>query len=203
MKFQIMVTAAVAMSLLACNNESDKTAENTDTSTSSNTVTSTTVQQPVKTEVKTVEIPTVAKTSFEAKYPQASDVVWSRYNEPPMDLEWEWYGWPALDTNDYVGTWTVNNYPYWVWYDDQGNWVGSIETINISSVPDAVNRKLNTEFSGYTVASVNKENDKNRVAYEIKLTKGDDNMKVLIDEKGNVMKKKGTVNGEKVKEKNI
>jgi hypothetical protein len=202
MKFKTLFITAIAAALLAaCNNtESDKTSDSTVTKDSITTPLS---DEPAKTDIKTVEVPVATKTHFEAKYPQASNVVWTRYETFPSNLEWDWYGWPAMDSNDYVGYWGTTENPYWVWYDQDGNWIGAVETINISSVPDAVNKKLNTEFAGYTVGSVNKENDKNRVAYEISLSKGDDRVKVLIDEKGNVMKKKGTVNGEKIKEKSV
>jgi hypothetical protein len=201
MNSKTIFSAIIAGALLAaCNStESDKTTE----STVKDSVTVPTATEPEKTDIKTVEVPVATKTHFEAKYPQASNVVWTRYETFPSNLEWDWYGWPVMDTNDYVAYWGTTENPYWVWYDQDGNWIGAVETINISSVPDAVNKKLNTEFSGFTVGTVNKENDKNRVAYEISLTKGDDKVKVLIDEKGNVMKKKGTINGEKIKEKNI
>jgi hypothetical protein len=202
MNLKTMFTAAIAAALVAAcsNTESDKTSENT---TTKDSVTTPVITEPEKTDIKTVEVPVATKTHFEAKYPQASNVVWTRYEVFPSNLEWDWYGWPALDTNDYVAYWGTTDNPYWVWYDQDGNWIGAVETINVSSVPAAVNKKLNTEFTGYTVNTVNKENDKNRVAYEISMTKGNDKLKVLIDEKGNVMKKKGTVDGEKVKEKNI
>jgi len=70
-------------------------------------------------------------------------------------------------------------------------------------LPDAVNKTLESQFPGYTITNVNKENDKNRTAYEIKMEKGEDKMKALIDQNGNVMKKKGKENGEKIKEKNV
>ena len=87
-------------------------------------------------------------------------------------------------------------------YDDKNNWVGTVSRVSdYKNLPEAVNNRIASDFAGYTITSVDKENDKDRTAYEIDLTKGDDKMTVLIAENGKVLKKKGTVNGEKTKEK--
>ena len=200
MKVHIITASVAVMALMtACNNtDSSKTSENKDTA-----VVVTTDKMDKMVTVKTVEVTPVVKTKFETKYPKATEVQWTKYEAVPMDLDWELTGWPALDTMDYAAKYTIDNTDYWTWYTPEGEWIATVSTINVAGVPDAVNKTLQSQFEGYTVTSVNKENDKNRTAYEIKMEKGEDKMKTLIDEKGNVMKKKGKVNGEKVKEKNL
>ena len=66
-----------------------------------------------------------------------------------------------------------------------------------------MNKTIQAQYPGYTIVSVDKENDKNRTAYEVELSKGDDKAKVLIAENGNVLKKKAVTAGEKTKDKAI
>jgi uncharacterized membrane protein YkoI len=92
---------------------------------------------------------------------------------------------------------------YWAWYTSNGEWVGTVSTINVANVPSPVNQTLQNQFNGYNVVSVDKENDKRRTAYEVQMEKGEDKMKVLIDENGTILKKKGKESGVKTKEKAI
>lgn len=148
-----------------------------------------------------VEVPEATRTAFQTRYPKVTNVTWRRY-EPTNSIEWDWAGWPTLDTSDYVATYNWDGTEYWTWYDDKNNWVGTVSRVSdYKNLPEAVNNRIASDFAGYTITSVDKENDKDRTAYEIDLTKGDDKMTVLIAENGKVLKKKGTVNGEKTKEK--
>lgn len=156
------------------------------------------------TTTKTVVVPEKVKTEFKTKYPNATNEEWTTY-DPAYDYsyDWEMTGWPKMDTSYYTVNYDWNGGDYWVFYTPDWEWMATVEPIKSDAVPAAVNKTLNAKYKAYTVESVNKENDKNREAYEIKLVNGQDKMKVLIDSKGNVMKAKGNVNGEKVKEKNV
>jgi hypothetical protein len=204
MKLKRLVPAMlVTWLIIACNNADKQDTVKTG-DTVKTTVTDANTQTTVSNGIKSDQVPGPGRSHFEAKYPQASQVVWSRYRaEEPLSYEWDWYGWPTLDTNDYAVRFNMNDNPYWVWYDETGNWIGSLETVPVSGVPEAVNKTLKSEFSGYTVQSVKRENDKNRVAYEIELDKGDDKLKLLVDETGKVMKKKSRSADTKTKDKNI
>jgi hypothetical protein len=205
MKLTSLIPAIAVTGLILACNSTDKQDKISTADTSRALIETDRPETPVNTMVKPEEIPVVSRTHFEAKYPQASQVVWNRYVtiSDPMNVDWEWYGWPAMDNNDYMVQFSMNDYPYWVWYDENGNWVGSVETITAAGVPDAVNTTLRSQFEGYAVESVKKENDKDRVAYEIRVAKGDDKWRLLIDENGKIMKKKGNVEGDKTKEKNF
>ena len=189
-----MLTAAVA-ALAACGNAGSDKNNTTDSAstTETNTVTTKT----------SVEVPATTRTSFKAKYPKATEVSWSHYQTTTIPIEWEWTGWPAMDTSDYVASFNVDGSDYWVWYDDGGDWVGTVTEINNSGLPAAVNNVIQLQYAGYTVVSAEKENDKNRTAYEIKMENGKDKMKLLIDENGTILKKKGIVNDQKIKEKPV
>jgi hypothetical protein len=189
-----MLTAAVA-ALAACGNAGSDKNNATDSASTTETSTMTTKTS--------IEVPATTRTSFETKYPKATDVSWSHYQATTIPIEWEWTGWPPMDTSDYVASFNVDGSDYWVWYDDGGDWVGTVTEITNSGLPAAVNNVIRSQYAGYTVVSAEKENDKNRTVYEIKMENGKDKMKLLVDENGNILKKKGIVNDQKIKEKTV
>jgi hypothetical protein len=149
-----------------------------------------------------LNVPDPTRQAFQSKYPTASNVNWRRY-EPYDEIEWSWAGWPNLDTTAYVVTYTDNGTEYNAWYDRNNNWVGTVSNLSDeSNVPQPVRSVLDKSYSGYTVTSMSRENDKNRTAYEVKLENGDKKVKVLVDENGNILKKVTSTDGLKTKEKN-
>ena len=199
LKFWMMPVAAVIL-LASCNNESK-----TDTTTTTgDTTVSTTDNTGTTTSINTdVNVPENTRTAFTTKYPKATNVTWRRY-EPSatIPIDWEWSGWTSLDTGDYMASYTMDGNDYWVWYDESGNFVGEVSTIkDHASLPAAVNNALKSKYNGYTIVSVDKENDKNRTAYEIELDKGGERMTILVDANGNVMKSKGADGKTKVDQK--
>jgi hypothetical protein len=199
-----MVVAACAVITSSCgDNSTDKTAseDSLTTTTTNNALSDNTNNNTGQTVNTGIEVKPETKTSFETKYPKASEVVWRRY-EPVPTIDWEWTGWPAMDTSDYAVSFDWDGTDYWAWYDENNNWVGSITTItDFSTLPPAVNDRIKSDFDGYTIVSVDKENDKNRTAYEIELSKGTDSAKILVDESGKILKKKTNADGVKTKEK--
>ena len=153
--------------------------------------------------VSNIVVPESTRLSFEQQYPKGDNAIWSSY-EPVTTFDWEWSGWPSMDTTDYMVRYNVDNSDYWTWYDNDNNWIGTVSVVtDFAGLPKAVNNSIQSNFPGYTIVSVDKENDKNRTAYELELTKGEDKMKALVAENGEVLKKKGTVGGEKIKEKTM
>ena len=196
MKLSIKMLAVVSLALLfSCNNTSEKT-------TTDDTVATTTTQVTDNTDVVMVEPPATIKTSFEAKYPQATNIRWNYHRPDFATVEWDWSGWPVMDTSDYVASYTWDGSEYWTWYDQDGNWVGSVSRVSdYSKLPQAVNNTVTTKYNGYTIVSVDKENDKNRTAYEIQLESSTSKLKLLVDENGKVLKSK-TISGDtKTKDK--
>ncbi|MEP6699794.1 MAG: PepSY-like domain-containing protein [Bacteroidota bacterium] len=202
MKFKILLAIVTVVILTtSCRNNSTDKSSSTDTVVST-TKTNTTVPEAMPA-THNFPVPDKIKTSFEAKYPAVAAVNWSRY-EPMTAFDWDWSGWPKMDSSDYMVKFSMDSIDYWEWYDNDYNWVGTVSAVpDVNGLPPAVSNTVNSEFPGYTIISVNKENDKNRTAYEIQLTKGDDKMKALISESGALMKKKGVVAGDKMKEKNM
>ena len=202
MKLKNWLFISGALFIIGSCGESSTTPGDRDSTASSNTTTATTTDNSTANSgATTVEVPPVAKTNFESKYPGAANASWTYY-EPYSDIDWEWTGWPALDTKDYTVRYNLDGSDYYTWYDQDGNWIGTTTVVtNYSGLPAPVNNAIKREFKDYTITSVNKENDKNREAYEVRLEKGSDKVKALITSDGTVFKKKGSVDGEKVKEK--
>jgi len=199
MKLKSLLAPALGVIILSSCGESSTDNSTSDVTKTDTSVITTTPSAGANT--TTVVVPEKTKTSFETKYPKASNTVWKRY-EPLETIEWTWYEWPSMDTSDYMVTYNLDGSNYWTWYDEQGEWIGTVANISdFNTLPSAVTKTLNSQFDGFTIKNVDKENDKNRTAYEIDLEKGTDKMKVLVSESGTVMKKKGTMNGVEVKEK--
>ena len=171
----------------------ENSTERTDTDSSTvNTTTNdntTSANTPVNTSTS-MDVPEPTRTAFTTKYPNASNVNWRRY-ETVNTIDWDWAGWPKLDTSDYAVSYTADGVEHWAWYDENNNWVGTVSPItDFNSLPAAVNNTIKKDYAGYTIVSVDKENDKNRTAYEVELSKGSETTKVLIAENGSILKKK-------------
>lgn len=194
LKFWMMPVAAI-MFFASCNNEGTKT-------DSDDTVVTTTTTDNNMTTTGEVVVPDNTRTTFTTKYPTATNVTWKRYDPSMVPIEWEWSGWTTLDTGDYVASFNVDGSDYWVWYDESGNWIGEVSTVkDHSSLPAAVNNAIKSKYSGYTIVSVDKENDKDRTAYEVELDKSGEKAIVLFDANGNVLKSKTADGKTKVDQK--
>jgi hypothetical protein len=208
MKLKNWIFISGALFIIGSCGESSTAPDNTDTTSNSSTTTTTTDNSnagtsnaATSTGATNVDVPATAKTNFQSKYPAASNVSWGYY-EPYSDINWEWTGWPALDTKDYAVRYNLDGNDYYTWYDQDGNWVGTTSVVtNHSSLPAPVNNAIKREFKDYNITSVTKENDKDSEAYEVKLEKGSDKAVALITSDGTIFKKKGTLDAEKTKEK--
>jgi len=138
-----------------------------------------------------VDVPASIQTSFTTQYPSVTNIVWSTYDASTLPIDWEMAGWPAMDQGDYVVSFNVSNDRYYAWYDSDGNWIGTAYVISdYKSLPAAINTMINDKYPGYTITMVNREMQKDRVAYEIQLKNGDSKAKLLVDENGNIIKQK-------------
>lgn len=137
-------------------------------------------------------VPVLIETTFTNQYPSATNVVWNNYNINTVPVDWELAGWPAMDPGDYVVQFDMDKERYYAWYDSDGNWIGSAYVISdFKTLPEAVHTTLNTQFSGYTIETVQREFWKDKMAYEIKLKgSGDTKIKLLVDGNGTILKQK-------------
>jgi hypothetical protein len=188
--FHLLVVAGMVL-LTSCKNNS---ASNQDTGDTTTTVTTSTTDQAM---LDNVTVPVPVRTDFDTKFPQASNIRWQYHRPDLADFEWDWSGWPAMDDKDYVASFNWDGNEYWAWYDQDGNWIGTVNRIaDHSTLPASVNDAVRNNYSGASIVRADRENDKNRTAYEIELDNG---TKLLIDDNGNILKKKDASTDTKTK----
>jgi hypothetical protein len=139
-----------------------------------------------------IVVPDHTRTAFVTQYPTATTVVWSSYDASiPSVIDWELAGWPVMDESDYMVSFTMDNEPYYAYYDSDGNWVGTAYVVtNMNSLPAAINTVVLEQYPAYTISTVRKEFWKDRMAYEVELKNGDTKVKLLVDQNGNILKQK-------------
>lgn len=140
----------------------------------------------------TIGVPTEIKSAFSTQYPTATNVVWTTYDATAVPLvDWDLNGWPAPGEGAYVVTYNMNGDTYYSWYAANSDWIGTAYAVSdYKSLPPAVSTVINDKFPGYTISTVNREMQKDKMAYEIQLKNGDAKAKVLIDDNGNIIKQK-------------
>jgi len=183
MKLTMMSFTAAALLLLSCG--SSRTTTTGSTTTNTTTATTTTDHQAF-------DVPTGIQTTFTTQYPGAASIAWSRYDANNVPIDWDMTDWPTLTNNDYVVTFNMGNDRYYAWYTANGEWIGTVHAVtDFNTLPESVRNVINTQFSGYVIDKVDRELWKDRLAYEIKLKRGDDEkVKLLIDSNGTILKQK-------------
>lgn len=138
-----------------------------------------------------VDVPMNIRSSFATSYPDASSIVWNRYDASTAPIDWELSGWNALSSNDYAVSFMQGNTQYYAYYDAQGNPVGTVYVLTDQGrLPNAVNLMLQDRYKGYTIDKIQTESRNNQLVYEIKMTQGDSKVKLLVDPAGNIIKEK-------------
>ena len=132
------------------------------------------------------------RTSFVTQYPTASNVVWSHYDPTVVSIvDWELNGWQPLNESDYTVRFYQDNDEYYAYYDDNGDWVGTVYVLrDYHTMPVVINDAITTRYPGYTITTVNKEFQKDRVAYEVELKNSTTKVKLLVDSNGNIIKER-------------
>ena len=185
MKKNWIVIVAGGFLLASCGDNSTETSYNEKTTeTAPPTINTTPSETPL------YNPPDNVRVAFQTKYPNAADVSWSAY-KPYERINWEWTGWPSMDTSYYVVNYKMDNRNFWSWWDRNNNWIGSSSVVEDSTMlPDPVKKTIKNNYAGYKITSIDEENDKDRTAYEIKLEKGDAHARILVDKNGKILKKK-------------
>ncbi|HEX7844647.1 MAG TPA: hypothetical protein VF476_02535, partial [Chitinophagaceae bacterium] len=81
-----------------------------------------------------------------------------------------------------------------------GGWIYSESyTFDRSKLPSAVSNAINTQYAGYTIKDVSREDNSSRILYEVELTRGNDKCKLHYAADGAVVKKKCRTDGVKTK----
>lgn len=183
---------AVALVAFSCGTTTTTTTGTDATATTGMGNTDTTVVTTTTVHTAQADVPAVITTTFTTRYPNATNVVWSPYDRVTIPIDWEMTGWPVLDAGDYVVEFDQDGQHYYAWYDASGKWIGSSSMLaNHGDLPKAVRDLLMTKYSGYTIDKVEREYEEERMVYEIKLKKTDDDkVKLHVSEQGVILKEK-------------
>ena len=139
-----------------------------------------------------VVAPDGIQTAFIEQYPGATNVTWTYYDPVVVvPVDWELAGWEVMDTDDYLVTFDMDNEDYYAWYDSDGNWIGTAYVVrDHTTMPTAITNLVNNQYPGYSITAVNREFEKDRMAYEVELKNSDTKVKLLVDANGNILKQK-------------
>jgi uncharacterized membrane protein YkoI len=127
---------------------------------------------------------------FEKRYPDVTSVTWYRYVPADrIDLlpsDWDY----AMDENDYEVRYTMDGNDFVAYYDN-GRWLRSEAlTFDRAKLPASVSNAINSQYAGYTIKDVDREDHDDRVVYEVELVKGNEKCKIQYYNDGNIAKKK-------------
>ena len=138
-----------------------------------------------------VNVPTNIRSGFAVAYPDATSVVWNAYDINNVPIDWELTGWNTLSNNAYAVTFNMGNDQYYAWYDANGDLIGTATVVtDYTKVPYAVTNMLHDKYSAYNIDWVGREIVGSKANYEVKLSQGDNKVKLLVDSNGNVLKEK-------------
>lgn len=118
-------------------------------------------------------VPSLIINNFNKQFPRASDVEWKMENDI-YKVEFE----VGLFKNDHT-----------VWYDSYGNTMMHKAEISKRDLPKAINSTISTEFKGHRVSDVKRITKQTDTTYTMELKRFDEEWKVSIDSKGNIISK--------------
>ena len=189
MKLRNFFILAAIIALTSCKPSYKATDKSRTTTTDT---TSTSMEKPTPTSTTTITVPPAIQTTFTTQYPTSTNVLWSKYDTMTVvPIDWEMAGWTTMDADDYLVRFDMDNENYYAWYDSDGNWIGSAYVLkDHTQLPAAVNTVITNKYAGYSITGVNREFQKDKVAYEIEMKKDNSKVKLLVDADGNIIKEK-------------
>ena len=120
-----------------------------------------------------IEVPKEVKKTFSKKYPNISDVKWSKENSDAFEAEFN-----------------LNGTKTSVVIKEEGNIEETESAINIKDLPQNVVPYIKDNYAGYTITETAKIVDENgNVFFEAEISKEKTSKDLLFDTKGNPVKK--------------
>ncbi len=119
-------------------------------------------------------VPSVIVNKFQQQFPNAQDIEWEIKGEY-YEVEFE-IGWPDLDHK--------------ILYDLKGNIILHKQEIPYSQLPAKIVSKLETEYAGYRVKSIQKIESRGKAIYKLTVKTYKEKWKLELDAQGNILQKK-------------
>ena len=114
------------------------------------------------------QVPSLVLNAFQSKFSNATDVEWEKKGDL-FKVEFE-----------------IGSLDHDLWIDKTGNIKKHKEEFSKTNLPEAVNQKIKTEFSGYRIDDVDKIETDGKVFYQVELDGKSDDRDVLFSSDGSV-----------------
>lgn len=121
---------------------------------------------------KNENAPQKVKDTFTQKFPNATDVEWEKESDTEWEAEFE------LNGKDYSSN-----------FMQDGTWVETEYEVSKTNIPQAVKDAINANFEGYEIEEAESVETKDGKAYELAIERGEEELEVVIDVQGNILKK--------------
>ena len=118
------------------------------------------------------EVPQKVKAAFTMKFPTVKKVKWDKES----DTEWE-------------AEFKIKSIEYSASFLEDGTWKETEHEIKKSDIPESINYMLNSEFKGYKIEEAEISETINGSVYEFELEKGGEELEVVFDLNGKLVKK--------------
>lgn len=174
-----------AFCLLSCNNENADTSGNSTDDSTDKIAASPKVEKKDeygRVTLSTEEVPAPAIEAFNKKVPAATNVRYSKMEKPLTN--------DTVGVNYYFIDYDLDNYDYYVIYDENGQNVEFDSYPKISGLPDPVSKRIAYYFPDYKIVEIKEENDKDMKMYEVQMEKGDSKYKIKFLPDGAIYKLK-------------
>lgn len=123
------------------------------------------------TSVNKDKVPQVVKEAFTRKFPAVKKVDWEKEN----DTEWE-------------AEFKINKVEYSANFLEDGSWKETEHEVKPNDVPQDILSSLKSNFPGYEIEEAEISETTEGIFYELEIEKGKDELEVMIDSKGQVLK---------------
>ena len=147
------------VALVSCNNEEATEVEEED------------VTEPVEEVAVEATTPEAVTASFAIQY-------------PGMQAEWE-----QEADNAWEGEFTKEGVEYSVAYDNNGTWLATEHEIALTDIPAPVKAAITKQFAGYEIGEAEMVETGSGMMFEFELKKGEEELEVVMDAIGKVVKK--------------
>lgn len=118
--------------------------------------------------------PAAVKKAFEAKFPEATQVKWSKENAHEYEAEFKW-----------------NKKSYSANFNDKGIWLETESSTNFISLPIPVQKAIDaSNLNKATIKALNQiEKANGKMSYEVEIKKGGKLVELFYAENGQLIKK--------------
>lgn len=117
-------------------------------------------------------VPEKALTAFKAKFPDVKKVEWEMENDSEWEAEFKWKG------KEYSAN-----------FNNEGEWLETEYKIKESEIPSNIRATLDRNYTDYEIEEPEIAETPSGKSYEMEIERGEEEFKVTIDSKGNLIKR--------------